>query len=388
MTVGGTPPTRVIIEADGGSRGNPGKAAFGAVLKDADSGAPIAECAETIGIATNNVAEYRGLISGLELAAAYAPDAEIEVRMDSKLVVEQMSGRWKIKHPDMRPLAMEANRLAPFGTTYTWIPRAENSYADRILNQVLDGKREPGVRVLDAEDEEAVRVVEAESRPEPAVSEATQAARGWAPRTGATVLVLVRHGATALTAERRFSGSTGADPALVAEGRAQMRAAAPIVGRFAAGADAVLVTSPLRRAQESAAALADRLGLGAASVEPDVREVDFGAWEGLTFAEIAERDPDLLARWRSSADEPAPGGESMAQVHARVRAARERLLAEHEGRVVVVVSHVTPIKMLVADAVGADTAAVHRMELAPAAVSVVAHYADGTASLRAFNLTG
>src|SRR5690606_28901279 len=170
--------------------------------------------------------------------------------------------------------------------------------------------------------------------------------------------------------------------------RAQMRAAAPIVGRFAAGADAVLVTSPLRRAQESAAALADRLGLGAASVEPDVREVDFGAWEGLTFAEIAERDPDLLARWRSSADEPAPGGESMAQVHARVRAARERLLAEHEGRVVVVVSHVTPIKMLVADAVGADTAAVHRMELAPAAVSVVAHYADGTASLRAFNLTG
>jgi ribonuclease H / adenosylcobalamin/alpha-ribazole phosphatase len=131
----------VIIEADGGARGNPGPAAYGALLKDADTGQVIAEVGEAIGHASNNVAEYRGLIAGLELAAEYAPEASIEVRMDSKLVVEQMSGNWKIKHPDMRPLAMQANRLAPLGTTYTWVPRAENKHADRLVNEALDGAR-------------------------------------------------------------------------------------------------------------------------------------------------------------------------------------------------------------------------------------------------------
>jgi len=108
---------RVVVEADGGSRGNPGPAAYGAVLKDADTGEVIAEDGTTIGVASNNVAEYSGLVAGLRMAAELTPDADLEVRMDSKLVVEQMSGRWKIKHPDMRALAMEAGRLAPDGTT-------------------------------------------------------------------------------------------------------------------------------------------------------------------------------------------------------------------------------------------------------------------------------
>ena len=128
----------VVIEADGGSRGNPGAAAYGAVLMDAASGEVIAERAEGIGVATNNVAEYRGLIAGLELYQEHAPGADLEVRMDSKLVVEQMSGNWKIKHPDMKPLAAAAGRLAPPGTTYTWIPREQNTHADRILNEALD----------------------------------------------------------------------------------------------------------------------------------------------------------------------------------------------------------------------------------------------------------
>jgi probable phosphoglycerate mutase len=123
----------VVIEADGGSRGNPGEAAYGAVLLDAASGEVIAERAECIGVATNNVAEYRGLIAGLELYEEHAAGAALEVRMDSKLVVEQMSGNWKIKHPDMKPLAAAADRLAPPGTTYTWIPREQNTRADRIL---------------------------------------------------------------------------------------------------------------------------------------------------------------------------------------------------------------------------------------------------------------
>ena len=142
---------RVIIEADGGSRGNPGPAAYGAVLKDAETGEVIAEDGSTIGVATNNVAEYSGLIGGLQMAEVYAPHAEIEVRMDSKLVVEQMSGRWKIKHPDMKPLAIEANRLAPFGTTYTWVPREKNKHADRLANEALDGLRNGVSRPADGD---------------------------------------------------------------------------------------------------------------------------------------------------------------------------------------------------------------------------------------------
>ena len=138
---------KVLIEADGGSRGNPGPAAYGAVLKDAETGEVIAEDGSTIGVASNNVAEYSGLIGGLRMAEELAPHAEIAVRMDSKLVVEQMSGRWKIKHPDMKPLAAQATSLAPFGTTYTWIPREQNSHADRLANEALDGKRS-GVTVL------------------------------------------------------------------------------------------------------------------------------------------------------------------------------------------------------------------------------------------------
>src|SRR6476646_7422345 len=116
---------RFVVEADGASRGNPGRASYGALVRDADSGQVLAERAEDLGHTTNNVAEYRGLIAGLTAAHELDPDADVEVRMDSKLVVEQMSGRWQVKHPDMKPLAMEASRLAPFGTTYTWVPREQ-----------------------------------------------------------------------------------------------------------------------------------------------------------------------------------------------------------------------------------------------------------------------
>ena len=128
-----------IVEADGGSRNNPGQAAYGAVVIDPESGEVIVECAESIGIASNNVAEYSGLVAGLEAVRALDPEATVLVKMDSKLVVEQMSGRWKIKHPDMRALAMKARDVLPYeNVEYQWIPRAENSRADALLNMVLD----------------------------------------------------------------------------------------------------------------------------------------------------------------------------------------------------------------------------------------------------------
>jgi ribonuclease H / adenosylcobalamin/alpha-ribazole phosphatase len=95
---------------------------------------------EFLGRATNNVAEYSGLIAGLRAAAALARGADVDVRMDSKLVVEQMSGRWQIKHPDMRPLAAQARQAAQAlgRITYTWVPRARNTYADRLANEAMD----------------------------------------------------------------------------------------------------------------------------------------------------------------------------------------------------------------------------------------------------------
>jgi len=139
-------PGGLIVAADGGSRGNPGPAGYGAVVLDAATGEVLAELRESIGRATNNVAEYCGLLAGLREAARIAPGAAVQVRMDSRLVVEQMSGRWKIKHPALLPLA-EAARAAAASlgpVTYSWVPRERNAHADRLANEAMDaGEQSP-----------------------------------------------------------------------------------------------------------------------------------------------------------------------------------------------------------------------------------------------------
>jgi probable phosphoglycerate mutase len=129
------------VEADGGSRGNPGPAGYGAVVLDPDTDEVLVERAEGIGVTTNNVAEYRGLIAGLR-AAVELGATDVDVRMDSKLVVEQMSGRWKIKHPAMRPLAQEAAQIVlEIGSVrFEWVPRLRNSRADALANQAMDAQ--------------------------------------------------------------------------------------------------------------------------------------------------------------------------------------------------------------------------------------------------------
>jgi probable phosphoglycerate mutase len=139
----------VVVEADGGSRGNPGNAAYGAVLKDADTGEVIAEDGTTIGVASNNVAEYHGLLAGLEAALERDPAASLHVRLDSKPVVEQMTGRWKIKHPDMQVLAGRARSLiAERDVSFEWVPRLENRRADAAANESMD-RRESFRRDID-----------------------------------------------------------------------------------------------------------------------------------------------------------------------------------------------------------------------------------------------
>ncbi|MGW9449701.1 bifunctional RNase H/acid phosphatase [Streptomyces sp. NPDC055632] len=490
----------LVVEADGGSRGNPGPAGYGAVVLDAATGETLAEAAEYIGVATNNVAEYKGLVAGLKAARELFPDATVHVRMDSKLVVEQMSGRWKIKHPDMKPLAAEAGRVFPAGRVrYEWIPRERNKHADRLANEAMDAGRlgrrwEPSgsTAALDASAARNAAATPPPSGPPgdaragaararaalsgspaagtsgtsgpatagagtgastgtsagagawptaddglfaaedatatsstpvasgdfeaeagalaptghaagtAAAARATGATRadapasvqpqgtsqqGWgAPDMGApATFVLLRHGETALTPEKRFSGSGGTDPELSAAGLRQAEAVAAALA--ARGTIQEIVSSPLTRCRQTAAAVAARLGLDV-RIEQGLRETDFGAWEGLTFGEVRERYPEDLDAWLASPKAaPTGGGESFATVSRRVAAARDRLTAAHAGRTVLLVTHVTPIKTLVRLALGAPPESLFRMELSAASISAVAYYADGNASVRLLNDT-
>ncbi|XRQ13393.1 bifunctional RNase H/acid phosphatase [Actinomadura welshii] len=358
---------KLVVEADGGSRGNPGPAGYGAVVRDALTGEVLAEVAEAIGEATNNVAEYRGLIAGLTAAAGVDASARVEVRMDSKLVVEQMSGRWKIKHPDMIPLALQARELAADlgSVSYGWIPRNRNAHADRLANEAMDAA---------ARGEEWVRKAdETPGEPEPPPS-------GWVPpSTTPMTTVLLRHGETPLSIEKRFAG-TG-DVPLTANGLDQARAAA--LALKDRGLDAI-VTSPLARCRDTAAEVAAVTGLDV-RVEDGFRETDFGEWEGLTFAEAGKGWPAELKAWLADPEVAPPGGESFAAVSRRVRTALDKLKVRHREQRVLVVTHVTPIKLMVRDALGAPMQALYRMHLDVAALSSIDWYADGPASLRAFN---
>ena len=368
---------KVVIEADGGSRGNPGPAGYGAVVRTADRSAVLAEAKQAIGLATNNVAEYRGLIAGLDDAVRLGA-TEAEVFLDSKLVVEQMSGRWKVKHPDLIGLHAQARTLASRfdRISYAWIPRARNSHADRLANEAMDA----------AADVAGPAEISAPPVAEPAKSVGKQAETGpgWTGARGTpTRLLLLRHGQTELSAQRRYSGR--GNPALTEVGRQQADAAARYVAHR--GGIAAVLSSPLQRAYDTAAAAAKALGLDV-SVDDDLIETDFGAWEGLTFAEAAERDPELHRRWLRDTGTTPPGGESFDEVLDRVLRVRDRIIAAHKGATVLVVSHVTPIKMLLRLALDAGPGILYRLHLDLASLSIAEFYSDGATSVRLVNQTG
>ncbi|CAM5317016.1 Bifunctional RNase H/acid phosphatase OS=Streptomyces tendae OX=1932 GN=GUR47_10965 PE=4 SV=1 [Streptomyces tendae] len=213
------------------------------------------------------------------------------------------------------------------------------------------------------------------------------ASPGWGPPDmGApATFVLLRHGETPLTPQKRFSGSGGSDPSLSPVGREQAEKVAESLARR--GTIEAIVASPLARTRETAGIVAARLGLEV-TVEEGLRETDFGAWEGLTFGEVRERHPADLDAWLASPDaEPTGGGESFAATGARIAATRDKLVAAYAGRTVLLVSHVTPIKTFLRLALGAPPESLFRMELSAASLSAVAYYADGGASVRLFNET-
>jgi ribonuclease H / adenosylcobalamin/alpha-ribazole phosphatase len=368
---------KLIIEADGGSRGNPGISGAGAVVIDAASGSILREISEAVGIATNNVAEYKAVIFALEAAFEIDSNAEIVVRMDSKLVVEQMSGRWKIKHKDMLSLGARVQQLvAGKNVQFVWIPREQNVLADALANRAMDG--EPAAAAAAVEfNPVAPSSIRA---PQSLVAEAT-------------TLIMVRHGRTALTESRKISGGDGENPDLSELGQKDASEVATEIARVGTSGTfgflakpVVVIHSPIKRAAQTASLIAKKLD--AEQVElADLREISFGEWDGLTNEELFVGHEQQYQSWRGSYEVAPPGGESLKDFDVRVNRALDVILQKFAGKTVVVVAHVMPIRGLLRIANAADTAGYWRVNLGPASISIARFWGREAAEVVCINST-
>ena len=371
---------KVAVFTDGGSRGNPGVAGSGAVVYG-DAGETLAEIVYVVGAkSSNNVAEYHGLLRGLE-AAAELGATEVAVSMDSKLVVEQMNGRWKIKHPDMQKLAVQARKLAGSfeRVTYTWVPRAKNKKADELSNLAMDAAEKDGTpRIVGGAEGASAKKTDAKrtdaARKAATHTDAPHAAAlvHGATDTPRTRFILLRHGQTAHSAEHRLSGTS--NPELTELGKEQARRAAEAL-RSLGPIDAI-VASPQTRAQQTAQAAADALGFDTFETIDGFREIDFGDFEGLTREEARKKDGEACAAWESSISKAPPNGESITALHRRVTRARLKLQEQREGQTILVVTHMMPIKSVIRQGLGAGAEVFTHSFLDLASISVVDFWAD------------
>ena len=349
-----------LLTADGGSRGNPGHAGYGAVVHEGKQ--IVAELYDYIGTATNNVAEYSGLIAGLRAIHELDPEATVDVRMDSKLVVEQMSGRWQIKHADMRTLAQDARAAHnPSLVSYGWIPRDENSHADRLANKALDERGSNTAHRLNYLTE-----------------------RLLAPEVP-TEIFFIRHGETILTPERKFSGSGEPNPPLTDIGLAQADAVAKEIVNLM---PEILIASPLQRTRQTAEKIAALVNL---PIEFDEAwlECAFGAWDGLSIDEVKELHPKEYEAWVSSSAYAPPGGESYDALGWRTDEAINNLVAKYPGQRVVVVSHNGVIKQAIRLATGGSPESIFHIDASPCSISQISIWpSDGLRALRSANERG
>ena len=385
----------LVVEADGGSRGNPGVAGWGALVRDVATGTVLWEGAAPLGKASNNVAEYSGLIAGLRAALRLDPTADIEVRMDSKLVIEQMAGRWKIKHEDMRRLALQARDVAAQlsagggSVSFTWVPRERNKAADALSNTGMDGHtvdRVPG-SVHDDHVGPPKGAVEAavEEIIDPTAEDVPLSSATGLPDVGTpTRILLIRHGVTPFTESALLDGRGGADPSLSATGRAQAQAAGRATAHLLGGTTARVVTSSLARAVETGAAVAAAIG-ASPQVDPDWDEQGFGDWDGVAVADLVRDHPDELALLRNDPAYARPGGETHEQMARRVVAAFERAVAV--GGVTVVVCHRKPIMAVLAHLLKLPHETAWRLAAAPGSLTAVEVWEDGNASVAFTNRT-
>lgn len=343
----------LVLYADGASRGNPGEASLGAVL--IEDGLEVARVSQRLGIRTNNYAEYSAVIAGLEYVLMHNLGPAVHVRMDSKLVVEQLTGRWQIKHPELRELARTAQSLmAKLEVSFEWIPREQNALADEAANQALD-------------------FVESISDIEPLAK--TQPSSIRAPRvaTEPTTLYLVRHGKTASTEARLVSGSLD-DPPLSDTGIAHSQLAAQAIDNLAARHNLpkprLVVHSDLLRAAQTAEVISSTLEV---PTRPDarLREISFGQWEAKPMSEIEGSNKAQVESWRGSVTEAPPGGEAISALERRVKLSLTDIVEEFKGEAAVVVAHMMPLRSIAAIAMRAGNSAYWTLQFEPCSVSVL-----------------
>lgn len=359
-----------VLYADGASRGNPGPAAYGAVVYDT-SGNVIAELGENLGVRTNNYAEYQAVIAGLRHIEANWPGSKVLVRMDSKLVVEQLSGRWQIKHPELRELAHEAIRIMRnLSVEMQWVPREQNSAADSAANRALD----------EGDFGNSLELTLSSVQP--------KSIRSPRQSIEPTTLVLIRHGHTQLTESNLISGSSGEDPCLselgFLEADLASKAADELLARFGLATVSKVLHSPQLRTTQTATAVAKHFEVG---MEADARfkEIGFGNWEGHSMAEMEASSAQEISRWRGSMSAKPPGGESVDDLELRVRTALIDAITEFNGQTVAIVSHMMPLRAILRHALGGPNSLSWTLQFAPASVSVVRYFGPNFAEVFAIN---
>ena len=345
----------IFAYADGASRGNPGPAAYGVHIED-ETGTTIADFGEAIGIATNNQAEYSAVIAALRYLSQ-TEHRRIGIRMDSKLVVEQLSGNWKIKNQAMVELAIEARGLmSEFEIDFQWIPREHNSAADANANRALDEG-------------------DFSSVPDSRIEMASVQPRGIrAPRQTLepTTLIVVRHGHTVNTERNVISGGDGTDPELselgMWEAKGVAEALPDLVTYFGLPPVAAIHHSPMTRTTQTAQAIAE---IVSAPLIADARlkEIGFGDWEMREIAQLETDSTSEVAAWRGSMTRRPPGGESIDDLQQRVWESLHELIESYRTKSVVISTHMMPTRAFAAAAYNSQQA-YFGLGTSPAGISI------------------
>ena len=361
----------IFLYADGASRGNPGPAAYGVHINDG-SGNSIAEIGEAIGVATNNQAEYAAVIAGLRYLTQTSHRA-VTIRMDSKLVVEQLSGRWKINNPQLRELADQAKALlSEFGAKLEWIPREQNTKADANANAALDSGN--FTSALNSQLELA----------------SVQPRSIRAPRQylEPTTIVVVRHGHTVNTEKNLVSGGDGSDPVLSELGEKEANSAAAEIPKliefFSLPDPAIVFHSPMVRTTQTAKAIAKSMNL---ELQEDSRlkEIGFGQWEMMDMAVLETDALDLVAAWRGSLTVSPPEGESINQMKDRVWESLGEIIESYRGSCAVISTHMMPTRAIAAAALKGTDSIFWNLNSSPGGISVYRFFGTEYAEIFALN---
>ena len=350
----------IYLYADGASRGNPGPAAYGVHIED-DHGATIADFGETIGVATNNQAEYSGVIAGLRFASQLDTRA-ITIRLDSKLVIEQLSGNWKIKNQNMAELAVEAMELLrEFDAVLEWIPREQNSMADSNANKALDSGS-------------------FESRQDSQIELATIQPRSIrAPRQllEPTTVVVVRHGHTVNTEKNLISGGDGTDPELSELGlweASQAAAEVPVLlEQFGLPELRKVYHSPMLRTTQTGKAIAGELEMHS---DLRLKEIGFGDWEMMSMSKLETDSNHEVSKWRGSLTAKPPKGESIIELAERVQGAVREFIEDNRGFSIAIATHMMPTRAIAALAMPGASVIHFGINSAPGGISIYRFFGE------------